>query len=152
MLDKKEYLKRNNGLREARLDKLLDSGHVRGAVKRGESWLIPENALIEYYPGYLSATPSFDNTMVHILRALNGNNYIDARILGCSEPFYEDALANLLEAGLITRSVAPADGVTSTGFRLTERGRLSELINRKSKMKAAIKLLADFIPNITIPV
>lgn len=151
MLTESEYLVRARGLSKKRLTNALEKGHIRGTVRNecGE-WRIPENALMDYYPGFLAKEPIFSKVMIHILRALNQNRYIDSCILGCTEPFFQDAIKALLEAKLISSSDTPADGITSIGYRLTEKGRTSELINMRTKIKRALELLRDLMPDIKI--
>lgn len=105
---------------------------------------------MDYYPGFLAKEPNFSKVMIHILRALNQNRYIDSCILGCTGPFFQDAIKALLEAELISSSDTPADGITSIGYRLTEKGRTSELINKRTKIQNALELLPDPIPDIKI--
>lgn len=151
LLTESDYLDRARGLSKKRLSDALKNGRIRGATRneRGE-WQIPENALMDYYPGFLAKEPNFTKVMIHILRALNQNRYVDSCILGCTEPFFQDAIGALLEAGLISRSDAPADGITSIGYRLTEEGRSSELINTRTKLQRAFELLSALMPDIKI--
>ena len=88
--------------------------------------------------------------VMHRERALSQNRYVDSCILGCTEPFFQDAVSALLEAGLICSSETPADGITSIGYRLTEKGRSSELINTRTKLQKAFELLSALMPDIKI--
>lgn len=135
MLTESEYQKRY-GIPRSTLHDALESGRMRGAIKRSDgAWVIPEGALIEYAPGKLPEQdyPDYKTVAFHIVKALNSDRYVDATILRCTERLFLDVVRCMAEEGLIADSDVPFDGVTSCGYRLTPKGKNIAVNNKKKK-------------------
>ncbi|MBM6908049.1 hypothetical protein [Collinsella intestinalis] len=146
MLTESEYQKRY-GIPRSTLHDALESGRVRGAVKKDDGgWRIPEGALMEYAPGRLPRHdyPQYETVAFHILKALNSDRYVDAVILCCNERFFSDVVEYMLADGLIEDGEVPWDGVTSCGYRLTPKGKRAASKNKKEFVKS---LLEKVVPS-----
>ena len=118
-----EYAKRYHRSNRKQVQKWLDEGRIRGAVLSEDGWDIPEGAKVEFRPSPLrKRKDTVDDNIIDILKAIYGNWFVDAEVIGLSNSDYRDRVALLKELDLVTDSDSPYDGVASTGLRLTSRG------------------------------
>lgn len=136
-----DYAKRYRKGDVRAVKKYLSQGRIRGAILANNEWEIPDGAKIKYRPRFRKSNTCKDN-VVDILKALDGNWYIDASILYLSEEDYLDRVVLLHKMGFIVDSTRPFDGVTSTGLSLTPQGLEASAHNKK-------QLLAIFDATVT---
>lgn len=115
-----EYSKRY-GKNSGSVSKLLKAGRVRGARKIGNTWEIPEDALIEY--AIRKKKNRYLNDVIwDIVEALSHFQYFDAEVLKVPQSQFENAIEIAVSRGFIEESSVPNDGITSCGYQLTAVG------------------------------
>ncbi len=113
------------------VEKWLREERIRGAVRtKNGTWDIPEDAKVEYFVRKKHGRKTDDDAF-DILRALRTRRYIDAELLGCSHIDFRDTIDSLEKIGYLAPSVRAADGITSVGYKITNKG-----LEASSYMKA----------------
>ncbi|WP_291289721.1 hypothetical protein [Enorma sp.] len=115
-----EYSKRY-GKNSGSVSKLLKAGRVRGARKTGNTWEIPEDALIEYAVRK-KKNRNLGDIIWDIVEALSHFQYFDAEVLMVSQAQLENAIEVAVSQGFIEESSMPNNGITSCGYKLTTVG------------------------------
>lgn len=132
-----EYSKRY-GMNSGSLSKYLNQGRVRGAKKVNDAWIIPEDALVEYCVRK-KKDRTVQDVVWDILNALNRGCYFDAEVLKVQEGVFQNATRIALRQGYMSQSDRKTDGVTTSGFDITELG-IESLAKKKSEF---VRTLAD---------
>ena len=120
------------------LSKYLNQGRVRGAKGINSTWVIPEDALVEYR-FRKKKDRTVQDVVWDILSALNRGQYFDAEVLRVQEGLFQNAVGIALRQGYIGQSNRTVDGVTTSGFDITEEG-MESLARKKSEF---VRTLAD---------
>lgn len=115
-----EYSKRY-GKNSGSVSRLLKAGRVRGARKIGNTWEIPEDALIEYAVRK-KKNRNLNDVIWDIVEALSHFQYFDAEVLMVPQTQLENAITIAVSQGFIEESSVPNDGITSCGYQLTTVG------------------------------
>lgn len=121
----------------------LNQGWIEGAIKEDNQWIIPDDALCPYIPR--KKTMSQEEIIVYILRALNENKTIPAKLLNLSTEKLEAFFIALGEQNYI-RKLKSSSMVDPFGNYLINLNQSSVFIKKNQPLRKSVDLILKLAP------